>query len=170
VKKPIKINLNAPRMRKAQFSTIVFTKELYQRFKEKHPEHKEITWKEFKDRWAEITETIRTETVYNPSGVKLAFYLGELKYQYLPHKYKPLDRNSTVLNDEPTNFINLTTRGKTGILKWERRWAVNYFRMLRLFSFEADKRMNQMAKTHTLKNPESIRISRVTIGSKRWKK
>jgi 5-formaminoimidazole-4-carboxamide-1-beta-D-ribofuranosyl 5'-monophosphate synthetase len=82
VKKPIKINLNAPRMRKAQFSTIVFTKELYQRFKEKHPEHKEITWKEFKDRWAEITETIRTEAVYNPSGVKLAFYLGELKYQF----------------------------------------------------------------------------------------
>jgi hypothetical protein len=158
------INRKAPRMRKGEFSTLIFGKKLWKKFKQDIPEYKEISWNEFKQIWVEITETIRNEAIMNPLGVKLPLYLGELKYQYLPYKYKALDVDSTEKNEDAVNHMNLITRGKTGKIKWERRWACRFFKMLGFYSFENDKRMNAIAKKYTMENPEKIRISRALKG------
>lgn len=156
------INAKAPRMRKGKFSTIIFSKELYKRFCQEYPEYK-LSWKEFKQYWMDITETIRYEGVMNPLGVKLPLYLGELKYQYLPYKYKALDRKATQEEEERINHMSLTTRGKIGTIKWERRWAVNFFKMLQFYAFEHDQKMNKLAKKYTTENPEKVRVSRAVL-------
>jgi hypothetical protein len=163
-------NQKAPRMGKAAFSTQVFTRELYKKFLREFPEYKELTWKEFKTCWEEITATIREEGVMNPLGVKLGFYLGEIKTQFLPHKKKAVDRKASAEAGEVVTHLNLVTRGKVAKIKWERRWAVNFNKILQLYAFEPDQKMNKIAKTYIPENPEKLRVARITLGGKRtWR-
>lgn len=126
-----------------------------------------MSWKEFQERWGEIADTIRNEAIVNPLGVKLASYLGELKTQFLPKKYRAVDRKLFMETGEEVNHLNLVTRGKVAKIKWERRWAVNFNKILQLYAFEADRRMNSLAKTYVPENTEKIRTSRITLGGKR---
>lgn len=166
-KKPMfKPDPKAPRMSKAAFSTQVFNKDLHKKFRKEFPEYKDMPWHEFKARWEEIAETIRSEVVMNPLGVKLGFYLGEVKIQFLPNKKKAVDRNASTEAGEIVNHLNLTTRGKVAKIKWERRWAVNWNKILQLFAFEPDRRINQSSKTYIPEHPEKIRIARITLGGR----
>lgn len=151
-------------MGKAKFSKSVVTKELWKRFRENYKEYKDITWDEFFSRWKEIAETIRSETIYNPLGVKLEKFTGELKLQYLPHKFKALDLPTSTEIGDNVNFLNITTKGKVAKLKWERRWAVRFNKMLQFYAFDETRELNIMAKNHIIKNPNTLRISRNTLG------
>lgn len=153
----------APRMRKAQFSEQVVTKDLYKRFKQEFPEHN-ISWTEFYQCWSDIAETIREESITNPLGVKLGSYTGELKLQYLPYKVKVEGYVDSREVGEKVNHVNLLTRGKVAKIKWERRWAVKRNKMLQFFGFEPTRKMKTIAKTYTDANPEKIRVARDTQG------
>lgn len=154
-------NNKAPRLSKKDFSTQIFTKELFENFKKEFPEYKDMKWDFFKSRWLEIAETIRNEWVMNPLGVKLNYYLGEGKTQFLPSNFKGVDRNSTIQNGEFTNHLNILTRGKVAKIKWERRWAIRFNRMLEFFAFEPDRKMKQIAKIYIPDNMDKIRVSRM---------
>jgi hypothetical protein len=154
---PYTNNVKGPRMKKGRFSSSVITKDLFKRFKQKHPEH-QIDWKTFSEKWEEIAGIIRDEVVNNPLGVKLGFYAGELKLQYLPYKFEAKDQASG------DKHINLTTRGKVGKLKWERRWAVKFNKMLQFYAFDATRKLTKMAKEKILDSPEAPRVSRNTLG------
>lgn len=150
-------------MKKGQFSTQVLTKDAYKRFCEKFPEYN-LTWTQFKNHWLEIAETTRIEAITNPLGVKLASYTGELKLQYLPHKFDvPNDGVSQELG-EKVKQTNILTRGKPGKIKWERRWAVKFNKMLQFFAFEPTREMRVLAKKHMDSVPESVRTARNTLG------
>lgn len=164
VKPTYKPDPKAPRMKKGKYSSQVITKELWQEFKKAFPEHKKMTWKEFITYWDELAETIREETIFNPLGVKLGHYTGELKYQYLPYKFKAKDPFTSVEEGMQLNHVNLMTKGKVGKIKWERRWAVRFNKMLQYYAFQPTREMEKMAKVHTDANPESIRTSRNTLG------
>jgi hypothetical protein len=165
VNKPIYINKKAPRMGKKDFSMQVISKELYKKFISEFPEYKkQINWKEFQKRWEDICETIRYESIYNPLGVKLGCYLGEIKFQYLPYKYKAYDREGSNEAGQSINYVNLVTRGKVAKVKWERRTAVKYNKILQFYAFEPHREMHQFAKEHATNNPEKIRDSRAVIG------
>lgn len=156
---------NAPRMRKGEFSKQIVTKELWRNFIKKFPEHKDITWREFYNSWSEIAETIREEAITNPLGVKLGSYTGELKLQYLPYKMKNA-KDQEISNElkEETNHVNLLTRGKVAKIKWERRWAVKFNKMLQFFAFDSTREMNKLAKKHTDENPDKLRMARSVLG------
>jgi len=49
-------------------------------------------------------------------------------------------------------------------IKWERRWAVRFNKMLQFFAFEPTRKMNTMAKKYTDTNPDKIRVARNTLG------
>jgi hypothetical protein len=151
-------DLNAPRMKKGKFSKHVVTKELWKAFRDKSTEYKDISWEEFYEAWEEIAKTIRDETVHNPLGVKLGSYAGELKLQYLPYKFEAI--NPAMGN----KHLNLTTRGKVAKVKWERRWAVKFNRVLQFFGFEGHREIKSMGNKHILKNTDSLRVSRSTLG------
>ena len=155
---------NAPRMRKGAFSQHILTKELYETFIEKMPEYKDVTWHEFRKIWDDISQTIREEVITNPLGVKLPKYTGELKLQYLPYKYKALDHNTSQKIGEKVNHLNIDEKGKVGKIKWERRWAVKFNKMLQFFAFEPVRELNIMAKSHIDESPESLRMSRGVLG------
>lgn len=159
-------NLKGPRMPKGQFSIQVITRDLWKAFQAKFPEHAKISYTDFKERWMEIADTIRTESIKNPLGVKLGYYTGELKYQYLPHKFKALDNKLSAELGEEVNQLNLLTKGKVGKIKWERRWAVKFNKILQYYAYEPDRRMSKLAKEHTDSSPESIRVARNTLGGK----
>lgn len=162
-----KVNRKAPRFSKTQFSTQIFGKELWKKFKEQHPEYSEMEWKEFKQLWGDITQTIRNETVMNPLGVKLGSYLGELKCQFLPYNFKATDINASNETGEQVNHLNILTRGKVAKIKWERRMAGKYFKMLQLYAFEPHRQNNEISKDYIPNNADKIRVSRNTLGGRR---
>lgn len=163
--KPIYSNdRKAPRMKKAEFSTNIVTKELWRDFKKKYPEHNHLSWDDFYNDWKDIAQTYREETITNPLGSKLGSYSGELKLQYLPHKFIAIDPASSAEIGEKTKFTNIVGKGKVGKIKWERRWAVKFNKMLQFFAFDPTRELNIMAKKYMDKHPEKLRVARNTLG------
>ena len=155
---------SAPRMRKGQFSKSIVTRELWMAFRRDFPEYKKMSWEQFSKTWDEISTTIRQEAITNPLGVKLGSYTGEIKLQYLFSGFKGIDRHLSSELKEETNHLNLLSRGKIAVIKWERRWAVKFNKMLQFFAFSPTRELNRMAKVHTDKNPEKLRSTRNTLG------
>jgi hypothetical protein len=161
---------NAPRMRKGEFSYHLLNEDVFKEFKEANPDYKDMTYQQFYKYWCHIAETIRLQTVKNPLGVKLGSYCGELKFQHLPYKFNAINHSLSDQLGEKVNQINLVSRGKVAKLKWERRWAVKFHRMLQFFAFEPTREMSLMAKDYIDENPEKLRVSRNTLGGKSlWK-
>jgi hypothetical protein len=156
----------APRMRKGQFSKSVVTKELYRRFIKEFPEYKEMTWREFYDSWCEIAERIRYHCIYNPLGVKLGSYTGELKFQYLPHKFKAKDYYTSEIEGEEKEHLHITSRGKMPTIKWERRWAVKFNKWLQFYAFDETRDINKLSHAYMNEHPDKLRTSRNTMGGK----
>ncbi len=156
----------APRMRKGEFSTNVVSKELWRKFKTEFPEYKKISWEEFYQLWVDIAQTIREECVTNPLGVKLGSYTGELKLQYLPYKFEATDIIASNASGSLVNHLNLVSTGKVAKIKWERRWAVKFNKMLQFFAFQPNRDIDILAKDYMTKNPERVRMSRNTLGGR----
>lgn len=154
----------APRMKKGEFSYNVVSKKLWKDFRKTYPEYKGMKWNDFYKYWGDIAQTIREETITNPLGVKLGSYTGELKLQYMGAQFKGVDKSTSEELEKEVNHLNLMTRGKVATIKWERRWAVKFNKMLQFFAFEATREMNKMAKLHTDSNPEKLRSTRATTG------
>ncbi len=162
---------SAPRMRKAKYSINLVSKDSFKKFKDSFPEHKDMKWEDFSNNWLDITETIRKEIIENPLGIKLGSYTGELKLQYLPYKQKAVDIDLSNKLGEKIDHLNITTKGKVAIIKWERRWAVKFNRMLQFFAFQATRKLNVDAKKYIDSHPEKLRVSRaITGGVNVWKK
>lgn len=156
-------NKKAPRLKKGEFSNTIVTKELWRAFIRDHPEHKGMTWTQFFGYWKDIAETARKEIVENPLGIKLGFYTGEIKLQYLPSKQEAYDMNVTA-NGAKIKHLNIMTRGKVAKIKWERRWAVKFLKMLQFFAFEPTREINLMANKYIEANPDKLRVARNTMG------
>lgn len=154
----------APRMKKAQFTKKVIDRHMWNEFKAKYPEYKTLKYAELNKVWDQIAAVLREEVVKNPLGVKLASYTGELKLQYLPHKFESISHAATQQQGEPVKNLNIMTRGKVAKLKWERRWAVKFNRMLQFFAFEGHRAMRNASGEHISENPDSLRVSRNTLG------
>lgn len=142
----------------------IVTEFLWREFKKKFPEYKKKSWKEFSEEWGDIAQTIRTEAITNPLGVKLGSYTGEIKLQYLSNKFKAIDQVVSEELGEKTNLLNLSTKGKVASIRWERRWAVKFNKMLQFFCFRETREMNKMAKIYIDENPEKLRMVRNTRG------
>lgn len=153
----------APRMRKGEFSNLVVTKELYKRFCVDFPEYK-LTWNEFYQVWLSIAEKIRQEAIYNPLGVKLGSYTGELKLQFLPYKFEAIDHTTSSKLGQKVKHLNIDDKGKVAKIKWERRWAVKFNKILQFYAFDETRELHKMAKEHVDKNGEKLRVARITLG------
>ncbi len=153
-------------MKKSKFSTRIITRDLWKEFKEKNIEYKNMSFQEFYDLWGDISETIRTESIINPLGVKLGSYTGEIKLQYLPYKFEAAEYKISEELGKDINILNLISKGKVARIKWERRWAVKFNKILQYFAFEPTREMNHLAKKYIDGNPEKLRVSRVTLGGK----
>lgn len=154
----------APRMKKGKFSKMVITKDLHKKFIEEFPEYSNMTWKEFYDNWLDIADKVRKEAIHNPLGIRLGSHLGELKLQYLPYKFKAIDKSTSNQLGEKVPFLNINTRGKVPKIKWERRWAVKFNRILQFYAFDETREMNRVAFAYMQENPEKLRVSRITTG------
>lgn len=151
----------APRLGKKDFSTIIVSKKLWKEFKKQHGD---ISWADFYSMWQDIAETIRQDAIYNPLGVKLGKFMGELKYQYLPYAFKSINHGASQQLQEEIPNIALESRGKQGKIKWERRWAVKFNKMLQFYAFEPTRELTLMAKKRTEEDPDSVRVARNTLG------
>lgn len=159
--KPIYSNdRTAPRMRKAKYAEQVITNELWKEFRKRHPEYKGKSNKELNELWGDLAFTIRQEAITNPLGIKLGSYTGELKLQYIPYKFKADNKIGSEEIGEKINHSNLLTRGKVAKIKWERRWAVRFNKMLNFFAFAATRELEKLAKEHIDKHPEQVRMGR----------
>lgn len=149
-----------PRLKKGKYSNSVITKDLYKRFKTEFPEYSHFSWEDFYIRWMEIAETIREEAIFNPLGVKLGSYMGELKLQYIPYKFMATDPKTSKEEGKRVNFLNITSRGKVAKVRWERRQAGRFNKMLQLFGFEPIRQLSRMAKSRIKANPLELKIAR----------
>lgn len=157
-------------MRKGEFSKSIVTKELWRAFKKEHPEHKKMSWDEFYEYWNDMAQIIREEVISNPLGVKLGCYTGELKLQFLPYNYKAKNNSLTAELGEEVNHVNLITKGKVARIKWERRWAVKFNKILQFFAFEPTRELNKMAVKYIDDHPEKPRVARNTfVGKSAWR-
>lgn len=166
-----KLDRSAPRMRKGKFSKSVVTKELWHRFKAAYPEYKDMKWDDFFGIWKEIAAKFRYHAIHNPLGVKLGSYMGELKLQYLPHKFKATDYGETQKEGEEMIHLNIEDKGKVPKIKWERRWAVKFNKILQYYAFQETRDINEIAKEYMKSNHGRLRTSRITTGGKSvWRK
>lgn len=157
--------MKKPRFGKAGFVYHIFTRRnFYKEFIKAHPEYKDKSWDEIRDTWEEISKEIRNQVAKNPLGLKLKYYIGEIKFQYLPYKLKTIIPISG--EEENRRTLNLHNRGRTGIVKWERRFAVRYNKWLQYFAFDACNLLRKETKQTVLDNPDSVRVSRITTGRK----
>jgi hypothetical protein len=154
----------APRMKKAKFSKHVITMELYLKFIKEFPEYKDITWQEFLDIWNSIAQKVRWEAVHNPLGVKLGSYLGEIKVQFLPYKFEASDRAKSEELGEKVIHLNIIDKGKVCRIKWERRWAVKFNKILQFYAFDETRDVHTILKAYMVDNSDKLRIARVTLG------
>lgn len=154
----------APRMKKGKFSKRVISQDLYRKFVKEFPEYKDMTWGEFYQNWLDIAERVRHEAIHNPLGVKLGSYIGELKLQYLPHKFKAEDHATSDKLGEKVDYLNIDTRGKVPKIKWERRWAVKFNKILQFYGFGETRELNRIAFDYVKDNYEKIRTARNTLG------
>ncbi len=157
-------NRKAPRMRKAEFSKMVVTKELYKKFIKEFSEYKDMQWNEFYSKWLEIAEKIRYEAVNNPLGVKLGSYIGEIKVQYIPYQMEILSREESRRQGEVVNVHNFDSKGKPARVKWERRWAAKFNKILQFYAFNETRELTKAAHEYIVNNPTAIRVARITIG------
>ncbi len=163
--KPVYSNdRKAPRMRKAEFSKMVVTRELHKKFVKEFPEYKNMKWEEFYKSWLDIAEKIRYEAVNNPLGVKLGSYTGELKVQYIPYKMDVVDIGNSQKQGEEVRPHNFDSKGKPARVKWERRWAVKFNKILQFYAFDETRELTKAAHEYIVKNPTKIRVSQITIG------
>lgn len=163
--KPVYSNdRTAPRMKKGEFSKMVITKKLLTKFKDEFPEYKNMDWKTFYQTWLEIADMIRYEAIYNPMGVKLGSYLGELKLQYLPYKLKAEDFDLSQKEGTKLNYLNIDIKGKNVKIKWERREAVKRNKVLQFYAFDQTRELNRLSATYMEKNSDKLRTARVTLG------
>jgi hypothetical protein len=160
-------NIKIPRLSKKEFSIQVITPELFERFQKEFPEYKDMKYDFFLETWLEIAQTIRTEGVVNPLGVKLGSYLGEIKTEFLPYKYRATDIQASNQEGEKVHHLNILTRGKVAKIKWERRWAVRFNNMLQFYGYEPHREMNTISHKYIPDNVDKVRVSRTTIGRKR---
>ena len=156
----------APRMRKGQFSKMVINTKLFERFKKEYPEYNKMTWKDFYHHWLDIAERIRKEVIYNPLGCKLGSYLGELKLQYIPYKFTAIDKRTSELEGEKLPYLNIESKGKIPRIKWERRWAVKFNKILQFYAFDETRELSKLATQYIREDNglDKIRVARVTIG------
>lgn len=154
----------APRMRKGEFSKMVVTRDLYKKFIKEFPEYKDMKWEDFYTNWLEIAEKIRYEAVNNPLGVKLGSYTGELKVQYIPYKMEVISNNESRKLGEVVRPFNHDSKGKPARVKWERRWAVKFNKILQFYAFDETRELTKAAHEYIVNNPTKIRVSHITIG------
>jgi hypothetical protein len=155
-----------PRFRKEKYIHNILDTS-YNRFKNDYPEF-DTSEEEFLRIWNKVlAPEIRKEIGNNPLGIKLPYYLGEVKAQWLPYILK---KDKMVTKEGNTSFdkLDLTNGGKTMVVKWERRTAVRYTRMLQFYAFEADRKIKDIAKKREKETPEDIRVSRVTLGGNKY--
>lgn len=158
------VDKKAPRFGKGKFSTSIINKKaLHKKFIQKNPQYKDVPWEKIVSIWDNITDEIKNQVVTNPLGVKLRYYLGDLKLQYVPYKLK-----ATTLNgEEILRDVNIHSRGKVAILKWERRNVVKYNKWLQYFAFDPIRNLQISASNAIFNNPEKFRTARVTLGGRR---
>jgi hypothetical protein len=84
--------------------------------------------------------------------------------QYLPYKFKAIDNKISEELGEKTQNLHIITNGKTGKIKWERRQAVKKNKMLQFYGFNPIRDLNFMARDRINRDPNSLRISRNTLG------
>lgn len=155
----------APRMKKGKFSIHIINKELYWNFIYDNQEYEKITWDEFRDLWDDIATTIREEVVENPLGVKLPKFIGEIKVQYVPSRnHEHIDNTTSAELGYKVKHMGVVNGGKGGKVKWERRWAVKFNKMLQFFAFQPTRNLSKLAGKKFDKDPEKIRMSRNTLG------
>jgi hypothetical protein len=157
-----------PRFSKLKYTHKISTKELFEDFQKRYPEY-DIDLKEFEHIWLDlIAPEIQKEAALNPLGIKLPFYVGELKLQWLPYRPKEIDFNHKDRQGEIVPLLNLMNGGKVPKLKWERRNAVRYNRWLQFYGFTPSREIEKLAKKKIEENPNDLRVSRVTLGGAKY--
>ncbi len=160
-KEVYKFDPKAQRNGKAEFSTLVLTKQLYKESIKNRKEYSHLTFEQFCDVWEKIVMEIKDEVVDNALGVNLAFYLGELKIQYVPYKMRTKDIAISTELGENTPQIRLKSKGKSGKIIWERKSARRYNRSLELYHFEPHNEFKGMAAKALDRNPDKYRVARI---------
>lgn len=148
----------APRLGKAEFSTVIVNEKLYQDWKEFNPEYN-LTYKEFLNIWDSIVDNIRKEVSINPMGIKLPFSTGEIRVQFLPKIIKATDNELSSIENEKINFSNIITRGKVAKVSWIRKNAIKFNPNIILFAFEQSRIINQELAKVLWDKPEIFRIT-----------
>lgn len=165
--KVYQFNGKMPRLGKKEFATTVLSHDLYKRAISESPEFAHLSWKEFQKIWVEIAEELKNEICTNPLGVKLPFFLGDLKVQYLPYKRENQDALLSAQLGEPIPHLNLHSKGKAGKLIWERKDARRFNRSLDLWAFEAADLFEDQVGSALKQSPDKFRISRTRVANKR---
>lgn len=148
-------NTSLPRLGKSEFSTNIVTSKLWKQSK------LNISLEQFMQIWKSISTQIVHEVTTNALGVKLPFFTGELKVQYLPYKMNTTDIPISTQIGEVVPQMYMLSKGKVGCVVWERKASRKFNRALDWYAFEeSQENFRDVVKRALLKNPEMFRVSR----------
>lgn len=147
----------APRLGKAEFSTHIITEQLYQEWIKDTDQ--DINYSQFLKIWDSIADKVRNEIVINPMGIKLPFFCGEIKVQFLPKKIKGKDYDLSQKEKEELPFLNIITKGKVAKISWIRKNAYRFNQNIMLFAFEQSRLIGKNLNVALTENPQIYRNS-----------
>lgn len=154
LKRRIKFNPKAPRMKKAKYIHKVISEDLYNKWLANNPEYKDTTFKEWKAIWKVIMEVMWEHIHTDTDGIRLPFYNGDICIKYVNHYRLPPERSYLTEEDVDVAALNWSTGGKLGKIVWSIDGARKYNKYLNLFGFKAASKQSSRAHKSFNENPE----------------
>jgi hypothetical protein len=152
---------SAPRLGKAEFSTMIINSKVYNKWVEDNPEYKDVSYSTFQNIWIDISKEVRNFTCDNALGIYMPFHTGELKIQFIPSKVKAIDILASEAEGDKIHQLNIHTKGKIAKITWQRKAAARFNKMLNLFGFEQNRDFGKQVNNALYKNPEIYRTMKI---------
>ena len=155
VKKP---NRFAPRFRKEEFTHQVVNEDLYKRWKKETGN--KMTFREFRDIWDKIADTIQEQVVNNPHGVRLPFYNGDLVSNYVTMLKRHMNKWASENAGYEIPELDWHSNRRPGKIIWSINHARKQHRWLILFAFAPCAKFRRKVSDGFKTHPEIYKLAR----------
>lgn len=152
------------RFRKTKYIRNAIDENVFKTWEKAFPEYKDkLTYPEFRKHCNGILGQYIDEIAVNPNGVRLPYYMGDMKLSFIPKIGKVINLKASAQLDKDIPYVNLATNGRIGKIVWSCDNARKFNKYLPIIAFSPSKKLTDVAKTQFRNNPELFQDNTRTI-------
>lgn len=147
------VDRTAPRFRASKYRYNLINNELYEKFRETHP-NIVISWKDFKKINETINETYVEEILANREGAVLPEQMGRVWLGLFPAKERILNEPYVRETGEHATFFSFHSNGMQGKIVWDFSLVKYKVENRHFYGFSAHRSFKTAASKCFISNPE----------------